>query len=126
MREPGRPDDVARGVDALDAGLVAIVGLEVAAIVNSSFSFPPGKSGSTPMATSRLRLRSFPLSLPSTVIFTPCLVVSVFVDFRVGQNLDSLFRVGLFQRLRDLGVFDRQNFGSISTSVTFVPNALKK
>jgi hypothetical protein len=32
VRQPGRPDDVARAVDALDRRLVAVVGLEITAI----------------------------------------------------------------------------------------------
>ena len=43
----------------------------------------------------------------------------------IGEKLDALLCKGLFQRLRDLGVLDWRMFGSISTTVTFVPNALK-
>ena len=43
VREPRGPDDVTRGVDSLDGGLVAVVGLDVAAIGESEHQGPSGQ-----------------------------------------------------------------------------------
>ncbi len=109
VREPRRPDDVARAVDALHRSLVAVVGLEIAAIefelearAEQSVEVRLDADGDEQM----LRLHGFAACDGELDALVADLGL---FDLGVGENFDALFREIALEQFRDFGVLHRQD-----------------
>lgn len=106
--EPWWPDDVSGGIDPLDAGFVAVVGLDVALGVGLQGNALWHEWGDADGNEGDLGLEGF-CGLARDSEADPLVGCLGLVDLRAGEEFNALLGEGFLEGLTDLGVLDGEN-----------------